>query len=239
MSTSFGMWEEVAVGEEARTAEQEISREFELTDAEQRADEQLLGLVHRLYLANWPKPMRQVVFSGIRDGRQSASVCLRIAEALASQTAARVCLVETEQTTEETELVYGGARADGGETSQSAGAARASSLQLKKNLWLVPSGVWRPGFGAATLPWMRRRLGELRSEFDYAVIHAPPAGTCGEAETLARLTDGLVLVLEAHHTRRVSARATKRKLRAANVPVLGAVLSGRTFPIPERLYRRF
>jgi Mrp family chromosome partitioning ATPase len=81
-------------------------------------------------------------------------------------------------------------------------------------------------------------LGQLRSEFDYAVIHAPPLGLTGEAEALGRLTDGLVLVLEAHRTRRLLARLAQRKLAAANVQVLGAILNGRTFPIPERLYRR-
>ncbi len=232
------MWEEVAIEEEVRAAEEEGVQESEPTAAEQIADEQLLSLVRRLYLAGWPKPMRQVVFSGIRDSAAGAALCLRIAETLANQITAKVCLVETEPGTETEELVFGGARADVGDTPEPAGAVRASSLQLKKNLWLVPVTAWRSSEGAATLPWVRRRLGELRSEFDYAVIHAPPAGTSGEAETLAQLTDGLVLVVEAHRTRRVSARAIQQKLQAAHVPILGAVLSGRTFPIPERLYRR-
>jgi Mrp family chromosome partitioning ATPase len=81
-------------------------------------------------------------------------------------------------------------------------------------------------------------MGELRREFDYAVIHAPPMGAGGEAGVLAQFADGLVLVLEAHRTRRVLARMAHGKLQAANVRILGAVLSGRTFPIPERLYRR-
>jgi hypothetical protein len=232
------MWEEVATEEEARLAEEEGAQESEPSAAEQLADEQLLGLVRQLYLAGWPKPMRQVVFSGIRENADSAALCLRIAEALANQITARVCLVETERRADSEQLVFGGARADVGDTPEPAGAVRASSLQLKRNLWLVPVTVWRSAEDAATLPWVRRRLGELRSEFDYAVIHAPPAGTSGEAETLARLTDGLVLVVEAHRTRRVSARATQQKLQAANVQILGAILSGRTFPIPERLYRR-
>jgi Mrp family chromosome partitioning ATPase len=109
---------------------------------------------------------------------------------------------------------------------------------LRQNLWLVPAGLWRTAQTIPTIPSIRRCLGELRAEFDYAVIHAPPVGTSGEAGVLAQLADGLVLVLEAHRTRRVLARMTQERLQAAHVRILGAVLSGRTFPIPERLYRR-
>ena len=57
----------------------------------------------------------------------------------------------------------------------------------------------------------------------------------GELE--ATMTDGLVLVLEAGETRREAAQAAVSSLRAANVPILGAVLNNRELPIPEKLYR--
>jgi Mrp family chromosome partitioning ATPase len=52
------------------------------------------------------------------------------------------------------------------------------------------------------------------------------------------LADGVVLVLEANSTRRVTAKKAKQALEAANVRILGTVLNNRTFPIPEGLYRR-
>jgi Mrp family chromosome partitioning ATPase len=237
MGASLGMWEDIAPEEEARTAEAPASCEIQPTATERFADEQILGLIQGLFLAG-PKVARQVVFSGVSEDAGSREICVRIAEALASQTTARVCLVETARQPGEVEDEFGGIRTDGGDTPEAAGAVRASPLQLHRNLWVLPAGVWRNEAGVATLPWMRRRLGELRGEFDYAVIHAPPAGGSGGTEMLARLTDGLVLVLEAHRTRRVLARVIQQKLQAAQVPVLGAVLCGRTFPIPERLYRR-
>jgi hypothetical protein len=239
MSASYGMWEEVAAEEEARRDHEIDQDETHITDLQQFAEEQLLGLIQRIFLSGWPRPMHQVIFAGAGEDAGSAEVSLRVAEALANQTAARVCLVDNEAgAASNPHSEYGGGRADNGNTPESAGVVRSSSLQLKSNLWVVPAEIWRAE-SSATLPWMRRRLGELRREFDYAVIHAPPVGTSGEAETLARLTDGLILVLEAHRTRRVLAHVARRKLQAANVHVLGAVLSGRTFPIPERLYRRF
>jgi hypothetical protein len=45
-------------------------------------------------------------------------------------------------------------------------------------------------------------------------------------------------VLGAHSTRRATARKIKETLEAAQARILGTVLSERTFPVPERIYRR-
>jgi Mrp family chromosome partitioning ATPase len=86
--------------------------------------------------------------------------------------------------------------------------------------------------------WLDSRLKELRLEFDYTVLHAPPAGLCSEAALLGHLSDGVVLVLQANSTRRVAAQKVKQMLHASNVRLLGTVLNQRTFPIPEAIYKR-
>lgn len=58
-----------------------------------------------------------------------------------------------------------------------------------------------------------------------------------ETAIMGRLKDGVALVIEAHRTRRVKAQKAKEILQAANLKVLGTVLSERTFPIPEAIYR--
>jgi Mrp family chromosome partitioning ATPase len=45
-------------------------------------------------------------------------------------------------------------------------------------------------------------------------------------------------VVDSHSTRREPARIAKEGFEAARIPVLGAVLNKRTFPIPEPLYRK-
>jgi Mrp family chromosome partitioning ATPase len=85
---------------------------------------------------------------------------------------------------------------------------------------------------------MCSRLLDLRKEFGYLLVDAPPLGADIIASVLGQVTDGVVLVLEAHATRRATARRAKETLEAANVPLLGTVLNNRTFPIPEKLYRR-
>jgi len=58
---------------------------------------------------------------------------------------------------------------------------------------------------------------ELRNEFEYAVIHGAVAGISSEAEVLGRLADGIILVLEAHSTRRATARKIKQTLEGAQL----------------------
>ena len=54
----------------------------------------------------------------------------------------------------------------------------------------------------------------------------------------AQFSDGVVLVIRAHSTKRVAALKAKRLLEEARARVLGAILVDREFPIPEILYRR-
>ena len=56
--------------------------------------------------------------------------------------------------------------------------------------------------------WVRSRLSELRHEFEYTVIHAAPAGLYSDTALLGQLSDGVILALEAHRTRRIVARRT-------------------------------
>jgi Mrp family chromosome partitioning ATPase len=88
-----------------------------------------------------------------------------------------------------------------------------------------------------SVEWLPGRLRELRLEFDYTILHGPPAALCSDATLLGYLSDGVVLVLEANSTRRAAAQRAVQMLQAANAKLLGSVLSKRTFPIPERIYR--
>jgi len=79
---------------------------------------------------------------------------------------------------------------------------------------------------------------ELRAEFDYVLVDAPPVNLYADAILLGQLADGVVLVVQANSTRRETARKVKETLQAAKVNLLGTVLDKRTFPIPEPFYRR-
>jgi Mrp family chromosome partitioning ATPase len=76
------------------------------------------------------------------------------------------------------------------------------------------------------------------TETNYTLISAPALQAEADMTRIAQLTDGAVLIVEANHSRRDMVRRAKEQLESAKVKLIGAVLDQRTFPIPERLYRR-
>jgi Mrp family chromosome partitioning ATPase len=70
------------------------------------------------------------------------------------------------------------------------------------------------------------------------LIDAPGTSVCGDAQLLSLVADAAILVIEANSTRRLTARKAKESLDAAGVRLLGTVLNNRSFPIPEKLYRK-
>jgi hypothetical protein len=200
----------------------------------QYAQDQLCALVRTVFVPGWPRPARQVVFSAVASGVDVSSICLRIGEVLATQGVGRVCVVEASFTPQEN---LGGTSNDGSDIPETAGAVPLSSRQISRNLWLIPA-FFKSADQAQNVAWLRARLGELRREFDFAVIRAAPVSDSAGASLLAHLTDGLVLALDAHRTRRATAQRIRQQLLATNVRLLGVILRDRTFPIPEGLYRR-
>ena len=85
---------------------------------------------------------------------------------------------------------------------------------------------------------LRTRFSELREEFDYLLVDTPPMSSYPDAVLLGQLTDGIILVIGSNSTRCEPARIVKESFEAAGVPILGAVLNRRTYPIPEALYQR-
>jgi hypothetical protein len=200
----------------------------------QYAQDQLRGLVRTVFVPGWPRPARQVVFSAVEPRVDVTSICMRIGEVLATQGAGKVCVVEANFTPQGN---FGGTSNDGNEIPETAGAVPLSSRQISRNLWVIPA-FFQSEEQAQNVAWLRARLGELRREFDFAVIHAAPVSDPAGVSVLAHLTDGLVLALDAHRTRRATAQRIRQQLLATNVRLLGVILRDRTFPIPERLYRR-
>jgi hypothetical protein len=209
-----------------------------LKDPRRFAEEQMRCLVRQVFCPGWPKPARQVVFAAIDQDTDVASICMQAGQALSEQIEASICIVEMnlhEAKEEEHVDFLQNAQAD---ACPGFGSFRYNAHQVSTNLWHISSGLFMGEQNGISATWLRNRLAELRLEFDYAVLHGPPASSYSESALMGHLTDGMVLVLEANQTRRVTARRVKETLHAANVRVLGAVLNDRIFPIPQGIYDR-
>jgi capsular exopolysaccharide synthesis family protein len=84
----------------------------------------------------------------------------------------------------------------------------------------------------------REHLERWTSEYSYVILDTAPFGAVSEPMSLAQLSSGVVLVVEAAKTAREVAAGLVDSLRDGGVRVLGAVLNKRKFNIPEWIYRR-
>jgi Mrp family chromosome partitioning ATPase len=206
------------------------------------AREEEFRLVQRLFLAQAVKRLT-VLFAAVEHQHdESAVICARAAEMLAAQVEGPVCLVDANLRAPSLHYRYGKEAAVGlADALHDNGSTFDCAPQpVAGNLWLLPSGWTVPDpYRIVTSDRVRFLFRQLQERFDYVLICGAPIGQCAESIYLSQLTDGVVLVVEAHKTRRERARKVKESLDSARVRLLGVVLNNRTFPIPQALYRRF
>ena len=216
-------------------------READGLDLDQLAGEEALRLVQRVFLLQAQEPPHMVAFAGIDHGNGCSRICVRVAETLAKNVRGSVCLVEANLRSPALPEMFGTTNHHGlTDALLQEGPIRSFTKPVRgENLWLLSSGAL--AVDSAKLlnsERLKPRLAELRKEFDFVLIDAPPLTRYSDALGLAQMADGLVLVLEANSTRREAALQVAENLRASNIRILGAVLNKRTFPIPETIYNR-
>jgi capsular exopolysaccharide synthesis family protein len=216
-------------------------RESDGLDLDQLAGEEALRLVQRVFLLQAQEPPHMVAFAGIDHGNGCSRICVRVAETLAKNVRGSVCLVEANLRSPALPEMFGTTNHHGlTDALLQEGPIREFTKPVRgENLWLLSSGALATDSAKLlNSERLKPRLAELRKEFDFVLIDAPPLTRYSDAIGLAQLADGLVLVLEANSTRREAAVQVAESLRAANIRILGAVLNKRTFPIPETLYNK-
>jgi capsular exopolysaccharide synthesis family protein len=230
---------ESAVGTAAKTKTSTIAEI--LAEAPPATREESLKLVQRLFLTPEQTPPKAVVFAAIDSGNGCTRLCAIMAQLLAENVSGSVCLVEGNFRTPSLPGLFGVDNHHGlADSLRQEGSIRSFAKQAgRNNVWLLSSGSLGSGdVNLLNSDRMKERIAELRSAFDYVLIDAPPLNSHADAMVFGRLADGVVLVLEANATRRETALRVAERLQATKIPVLGAVLNKRTFPIPSALYKR-
>jgi capsular exopolysaccharide synthesis family protein len=197
-------------------------------------------LVQQLFAFQVKEPLRTVTFAGIDHGNGCSRISAAVAETLAKNNRGRVCLVEANFRSPALPGMFGVPNHFGLTEAllRDEGVSQFAKPLPQQNLWLLSSGtlaVDSPSLLASEQ--LRRCIAELRQEFDFVIVDAPPLNRYSDGIVLGQLSDGLVLVIEANTTRREAAAAVTQSLQAAKVPILAAVLNKRTFPIPESIYK--
>lgn len=213
-------------------------RQVHIDQAVQREE---IKLTERVFVVPGQQAPRVVVFCGIETPGGTVGICARAGQNLAEKTGLPVCLVDADLHAPALHDYFGVDNHSGIATAIfQSGAIRNCVQGLDRaNLFLISAG---PAVAQTAAIWKSDMwisfVNELRREFHYVLIAAPPVARQSDTILLAMGTDGVILVLESELTRRETARSVKERLDTAKVRILGAVLNNRTFPIPEWIYRK-
>lgn len=206
------------------------------------ANDEITRLVQQLFVfPSTASPPGIVAFCAVDEGAGCSWVCARASEVLAANVPGRVCVVDANLRSPSlhnhfnTDLQTGFVDA----MRDPAPLRDFTRSTFYSHLWLMTSGAVKAEPNGALNPQrLRLRFAELRAEFDHVLVDTPPMNSNPDAVLIGHCADGVVLVVDSTSTRRESARVAKENLEAAKIPILGAVLNRRTYPIPEALYKR-
>lgn len=208
-------------------------------DPAEQARQASIRLVQRLFMTPGARARRAVLFAGVERDNGCAMVCVRAGQTLAQRQLKSVCIVDANLRTPVLHRAVGTDNREGfaSAVAQSGFASTFPWRVIPENLWLLPSGSTTAAPDLLlTAERLRQPMRYLRALFDHLIFYAPPINVYAESLTLSQCVDGVVLVLEAHTTRREIARNVKFCLDDLGVPLLGVVLNNRTYPIPDSVY---
>lgn len=84
---------------------------------------------------------------------------------------------------------------------------------------------------------MKEILTDLKHKFDFIIIDMPPIISVTDAGAVSPQTDGALLVIQAGRTQRGIVRRAQELLHQAQCPIIGHVLTGIEYHLPEYIYR--
>ena len=188
-------------------------------------EEQLRGLIWRVFLGPAKYASRHILIGAVDRPTDSGDLCARRGRALVRESLGATLLVSADA-----------AAISGVRTLSS---LRGHSARLTPNLWTMESCVGAERILACeSADRMEAFLQQIRREFDYSILQVGWSRLLNDVIQMGQATDGVILVLGAHNTRKAAAQQAVRTLTNAGVRLIGTVLTGREFPVPEILYHR-
>jgi hypothetical protein len=186
----------------------------------------LISLVRQIFCPGTSAQRTHVLFASADAATDITALCKQIGTVLSEISGAHVAVVEPQSAS--------GSELDerkGRRNMTGAGSWGTRPSPLNEQVWRLPSTAFYD-----TSKSHRVDQGHFEAAFEFFVVAA--SASDGEASMLSSLCDGAVLVIGANRTRREAALRAKEQLLRYRAPLLGAVLEGRIFPIPEAIYQR-
>ncbi len=84
---------------------------------------------------------------------------------------------------------------------------------------------------------MQQLVADLRTQYDFVLIDTPPVIPVTDAVIVGNYTEGVILVIQADRTQRGMVARSTELLTQAHAKIVGHVLTGIEYFIPEYIYR--
>jgi len=194
---------------------------------------ELNRMILRTFLAE--PSISSVMFTGVeaKEGAKWLAACT--ADVLAETCNARVCLVDADLGSPAIHRAYSVPNRNGLRMILSGECPiERAAIRISNNLWVIPAGVGSEGHGI-NYEIVRRAFYRIQQECEYLIVSGPECGSYQEIATFGAATEGAILVLDATNTRRASAQRAKSLLEAAQLKIMGSVMTCRREQIPEFL----
>jgi capsular exopolysaccharide synthesis family protein len=203
--------------------------------------EEYRKMINRITLKNPHQQVKAILITSSVHGEGASSVCSQFALSLAKGNQEKVLLLDANLRSPMLHEFFGLER-KGGFVEFMEGAASAGDVVKKTNfpgLFVITSG--EPAGDYTCLldsPRLKEALAEWKRDYSYVLIDCSPILAYADAVVLSRLSDGVVLVVQAGKTRWEVIRRARETLVNVKVPILGVVLNRRQYVIPKRVYKR-
>jgi Mrp family chromosome partitioning ATPase len=204
-----------------------------------QSPDEVCMLVRRLFLLD-PGEQRIIVFSSVERKAGCSWMAAHCAQVLATQVRRSVCLVDANLHFPALHSLFGVENGNGfaDVMLRAQPLVKCATQVAPRNLWLLTAGGRSAHDRFPDIESLRDCIGQLREQFDYTIIDAPPWSFNSHPALLGSSADGIVLVLKADSSRRSAVQNAVGEIKAANMCLLGAVLNRRAFPIPKAIYDR-
>jgi Mrp family chromosome partitioning ATPase len=191
-------------------------------------DSGIVGFVRTVFLDGRTSPPKVVLFCAVEQNLECSFACANVATLLGQETTQRVCAVDANIPVPRLHVHLD---ADNRPGLLDALALSKPAISFAKqlgqdNFWFLGTGQRRASKQSlSSMSGLDKQIAELRREFDFVLIDAPPLLRSRDSRVLAEMSDGVVLVADSAGTSAQVALRTKRFLRSAQICLLGIFMT--------------
>lgn len=191
-------------------------------------NEELVCFVRRVFVEPRRAVPKVAVFCGLRRDANSSSICAAVTKVLAEETQGSVCAVDANVLAPSLHEYFDSDNRTGLTDAllQSQPAGSFAKQVSSTSHWFVANGQKKlKRQSLATMPGLSLRIRELRNQFEFVLIDAPPVTTGHDALALGARSDGVILVTDSSETYASEVRDAKHQLGTVGIGLLGIVMT--------------